>query len=283
MEYKQFTLTSKHHQRKFLADARYLKNSLPKPVIIFNHGFKGFKDWGHFNLVSEFFANRGFIFIKMNFSHNGTTLEIPTAFADLEAFANNNFCIELDDTGVLIDALFTGLTPVPKEEMDLNNLFLIGHSRGGGHVILKAKEDQRVKGIVTWAAVNNLETWHTTEELEYWKRVGTIYVHNSRTNQEMPMHYQIVENYRANRERLQIPEAIKTLKIPVLVMHGTDDQTVDAEAARMLKRWNPAVALDIMDGADHTFGGTHPWKRNSLPVYTKYAAEKSSEFLKQTR
>ena len=279
MEYKQFTLKSKHHQRKFLADVRYEKNGQAKPVVIFNHGFKGFKDWGHFNLVSEFFAKRGFVFVKMNFSHNGTTVETPVDFVDFEAFANNNFSIELDDTGVLIDALFGDDVPVPAEEMDLAHLFLIGHSRGGGHVILKACEDDRVKGIVTWAAVSDLETWHTPEELEYWKSVGTVYVHNSRTNQDMPMHYQIVENYLANKDRLQIPEAMKSLKIPVLALHGTDDQTVDVEAARMLKKWNPSIELDIMEGADHTFGGTHPWKKNSLPVYAIYAAEKSAEFL----
>ena len=37
-------------------------------VVVFCHGFKGFKDWGHFNKVAELFADAGFVFLKFNFS-----------------------------------------------------------------------------------------------------------------------------------------------------------------------------------------------------------------------
>ncbi|WP_435524823.1 hypothetical protein [Chryseobacterium indoltheticum] len=39
--------------------------------------------------------------VKFNFSHNGTTVEDPENFADLEAFGNNNYSKELSDLGVL--------------------------------------------------------------------------------------------------------------------------------------------------------------------------------------
>ncbi len=57
------TLTSKHHNRAFIYDARYLKNGKKKPVIIFVHGFKGFKDWGTFNLLADEFAMKASITI----------------------------------------------------------------------------------------------------------------------------------------------------------------------------------------------------------------------------
>ena len=152
-----------------MADASYIMNNQKKPVIVFNHGFKGFKDWGPFNLVAERFAQAGFVFIKMNFSHNGVTIDHPNEFADLEAFAKNNFCIELDDSGVLIDYLFSEHNVLPKEEIDLTRLYIMGHSRGGASVILKAYEDTRIKAVTTWAAVNNLESWHSEEEIAYWK------------------------------------------------------------------------------------------------------------------
>ena len=74
-----------------------------KNLIIFTHGFKGFKDWGHFNLMSEQFANAGFDFLKFNFSHNGGTMEEPIDFPDLEAFGNNTFSIEQDDLNRVIN------------------------------------------------------------------------------------------------------------------------------------------------------------------------------------
>lgn len=95
------TLTSTHNNRKFMADARFKNDGKSKPVIVFNHGFKGFKDWGPFNIIADKFAEAGFIFVKMNFSHNGITPDKPNDFTDLEAFANNNFCIELDGKSVV--------------------------------------------------------------------------------------------------------------------------------------------------------------------------------------
>ena len=43
------------------------------------------------------------VFVKFNFSHNGTSLDSPTDFIDLKAFGNNNFCIELDDLSCVLE------------------------------------------------------------------------------------------------------------------------------------------------------------------------------------
>lgn len=259
------TLTSTHNNRKFMADARFKNDGKSKPVIVFNHGFKGFKDWGPFNIIADKFAEAGFIFVKMNFSHNGITPEKPNDFADLEAFAKNNFCIELDDTGVLLDYLFSEECEIPSGEIDLGKLYLMGHSRGGASAILKANEDRRIKKLVTWAAVNNLGAWHSKEELDYWKKNGRIFIHNARTNQEMPLDYQLVENFVENKNRLQVPDAVENLQIPMLSIHGSDDPTVPVSAIHEIQTWNPGAKIEIIEGAGHTFGGTHPFEGIKLP------------------
>ncbi len=261
-----------------MADVRYIKDGNPKPVIIFNHGFKGFKDWGPFNIVADKFGEAGFMFIKMNFSHNGVTLDQPNEFSDLEAFAKNNFCIELDDCGVLIDNLFSSSCVIPGEEMDLNKVFIMGHSRGGAAAILKATEDRRIKKVVSWAAVNNLASWHSKEELEYWKRKGRIYIHNARTNQEMPLDYQLVENFVENSNRLQVPDAVKSMQIPMLAIHGSDDPTVSVEAVKQMKSWNSGINIEIIEGADHTFGGGHPYTGIVLPKDLERVVELTVDF-----
>ncbi len=258
-------LISKHNNKEFMADARFKNDGKSKPVIIFNHGFKGFKDWGPFNIIADKFAEAGFIFVKMNFSHNGITPDKPQDFADLEAFAKNNFCIELDDTGVLIDYLFSEECEIPPSELDLDSLNLMGHSRGGASAILKANEDRRIKKLVTWAAVNNLGAWHSKEELDYWKKNGRIFIHNARTNQEMPLDYQLVENFKANKHRLQVPEAVKKIQIPMLSIHGSDDPTVPVSTVKEIQSWNPKAKIEIIEGAGHTFGGTHPFEGIKLP------------------
>jgi dienelactone hydrolase len=280
MEIVDITLTSLHNNRKFKADASFVADGNKKPVIIFNHGFKGFKDWGPFNIVAEKFAHAGFVFIKMNFSHNGVTLENPNEFADLEAFAQNNFCKELDDTGVLIDYLYSVNSTIPHKEIDLSKLYLVGHSRGGAQVILKANEDPRVKAATTWAAVNNLESWHSKEQIEEWKKVGRIFIHNSRTNQDMPMDFQLVENFIEHQDRLQVPEAVKKLQIPMLAIHGTDDPTVPVAAVKQIGSWNSNVKVEIIEGAGHTFGGTHPFDGHELPADLERVIDLTIDFFK---
>ena len=82
------------HSKPILADVFFKENNQPKKVVVFCHGYKGFKDWGAWNLMAEEFAKAGFFFIKFNFSHNGGTPEQPIDFPDLEAFGNNNYTKE---------------------------------------------------------------------------------------------------------------------------------------------------------------------------------------------
>ena len=167
------------HGRPFLADAFYVEDKQKKPVVIFSHGFAGFKDWGAFDIMARAFADAGFVFVKHNFSHDGTTLNQPTEFADIEAFGNNNISKELDDLGVVIDWVCSDAFPVAKDEVTTDELYLIGHSRGGGIVTLKAGEDKRVKKVAPWNSVNEFGKYWKKEEMEKIKHDGVIYVSNS--------------------------------------------------------------------------------------------------------
>jgi hypothetical protein len=66
-------------------------------LMIFIHGYMGYKDWGCWNLVEKYFTDLGFGFCKCNVSHNGGTIENPIDFPDLEAFGQNNYSKELFD------------------------------------------------------------------------------------------------------------------------------------------------------------------------------------------
>ena len=95
-----------------------------------------------------------------------------------------------------------------EREMDLNQLTLIGHSRGGGIVLLKANEDNRVKKVVTWAGVSDFASrFPEGEVLAQWEKSGVAYVHNGRTKQEMPHYFQFFTTFKENEERLTIKTA----------------------------------------------------------------------------
>ena len=275
-----FLLTGPTHGRAFEADATYRPDGQAKPVLLFVHGFKGFKDWGHFPLLADFFAEQDFVFVKLNLSHNGIVVGDSGDLEDLDAFGRNNFSIELDDIGQVIDALFTpGSTPVPASEMDLSHFFLAGHSRGGGLVLLKAAEDSRVKAVATWAAIAEVHPQWPQPVFDEWQRTGVLYVPNTRTGHQLPLHYQIVEDYHTNRARLDIPHNVRRkLYQPLLIVHGDQDETVAVDAAHALHRLKPRAELLLVPDADHMFGGAHPWTETELPAPTRHIAEATAAF-----
>jgi len=265
--------------KPILTDVFYKDGRDAKPVIIFVHGFKGFKDWGAYNLLARYFAEKRFVFVKFNFSHNGTTPANPLEFGDLEGFGHNNFEIEMDDLGRVIDWIHE--TPlVPEHQKDLNKIYLIGHSRGGGISILKAAEDPRIAKLVTWASVNDMARGWTEDRIAEWEKKGVIFVENSRTNQEMPLYYQLYENYMAHKERFDLMAATQKITVPFMAVHGTEDYTVPFEEGMELKRWNQKIKLDLIPHGGHTFGITHPYQEMNLPFDAQIVWEHTRDFLK---
>jgi len=259
--------------KPFLADIYGKVKSDTAGIVVFAHGFKGFKDWGTFPAIAQSFADKGFVFVSFNFSHNGTTVNNPTAFDDLEAFGNNNFSKELNDLGVVIDYVFEGL--MGDEELPV---LLLGHSRGGGIAILKAYEDERINKVAVWGSVNQFGKFWKHDEMERMKRDGVIYIPNARTNQQMPIYKQLYEDYENNVQRLHIPDAVKNLRQPLLVVHGTADETVPFTAATEMSAWNTNATLIKIENGNHTFGAKHPWNEDTLPADTVVAVEQTVMF-----
>ncbi|BDD02840.1 alpha/beta hydrolase family protein [Aureibacter tunicatorum] len=246
------------------------------PTVIFVHGFKGYKDWGAFNLVAEYFAQRGCFFFKFNFSHNGTDPGHPNEFVDLEAFGNNNFSIERSDLGVVIDFVESLKGELPLETKSLS---LIGHSRGGADVLMKALEDDRVKKLVTWASVLDVENFLSEELKAKLMKEQKIEIYNGRTNQYMPIYKQFMNDLLENSDIYNLKKRLKNLWQPLLICHGTSDEAVDYVNAEKINELAPNSELFLIDDAGHTFGAKEPWEESDLPKELALLLEKTYHFL----
>ena len=265
-------------EKEILLDVTFNNNSVKKQVVIFSHGFKGFKDWGPFNKMAKSFANENFFFLKFNFSHNGTSIGDPCNFNDLESFGNNNFSIELDDLNLVINWIIHNKSFA--NEIDINNINLLGHSRGGAISILKASEDNRINKIISWASPSDFANRMDDSKISLWKEKGVAYVFNSRTNQNMPMYYQFYEDCIKNSKRIDIKIACKNLNIPHLVIHGTDDPTVSINDANDFKKWNSNTEIFEIKDANHVFGIMHPYSLDKYPKHFQLTLDKTFKFLK---
>lgn len=273
------TVLDRKHKKPILWDAFFSKDNKQKPLVIFCHGYKGFKDWGCWDLVAESFSKANFFFVKFNFSHNGGTIENPIDFPDLKAFGENNYSKELDDLDSILNFLLSNENQL-KSEIDCNNITLIGHSRGGGISIIKASEDSRITKLITWASVCNFgKRTATIGDLDTWKKNGVKYILNGRTKQQMPHNYQFYEDFIANEERLNIEKCEKKITIPHLIIHGKDDPSVFYKEAETLKDWNPKSELFPIQNCNHVFNSKHPWNSNSIPEALNIAIKKSINFI----
>ena len=265
--------------KPILIDATYKANSQPKQVVVFCHGFKGFKDWGPFNKIATHFAQEDIVFVKFNFSFNGTTIANPLDFDDLKAFGNNNFCKELDDLSLVLDWIES--CNELKGEINYSNISLFGHSRGGGIAILKTAEDNSISKVISWASPSNfLDKLPKGEKLEKWKEMNVAYIYNGRTKQNMPMYFQFYKNCKANTKRLNIQDAVSKMSISHLVVHGSEDPTVLLAAAENIQNWNTGTQLHIIEGANHVLGGFHPYDLEEFPSDLQEAIDVTISFLK---
>lgn len=246
-------------QHPFLADSYYRDDQMPKPLVLFAHGYKGLKDWGAWELVAQTFAQAGFFFVKFNFSHNGTTLQNPLEFEDLEAFGRNTYTQEQKDLADVI-AHFSTHPQVLKER-----IILIGHSRGGGAVLLQAYYNQLVTDVVSWAGVSNLnKRFPQRQRFEEWKETGVYYSLNTRTNQQMPHYFSFYEDFEKHEAVLNIQYATQNLAKPALIVHGTLDEAVPLKEAALLHEWIKKSELFFLE-TNHVFDAKHPWEEPSLP------------------
>lgn len=262
--------------RAMLVDLTYDDKHKDAPMIIFAHGFKGFKDWGTHDLMAEYFAQHGFRYLKFNFSHNGTTTDSPVDFTDLIAFSENTFTIELDDLNTVIDFAINGpATPRAK------HVYLIGHSMGGGISIIKTAEDKRVKKLVTMASISGFRNLWPKKAEEQWRLQGIMYFPNARTGQQMPVRSTLLDDLDRNPTRLDIPARAAEVTQPWLIIHGDDDQTVPLSHAKELHAAQPNAEFLVIKNGSHTLGGTHPFTGKELPATLLQFCEEATAFFKE--
>lgn len=236
-----------------------------KKLIVFSHGYMGYKDWGAWPLMEDFFVEKNFGFLKYNISHNGGTTEHGIDFHDLNAFSENSYSKELLDLELIIEL-------VNSEFPDLAALHLLGHSRGGGIVVLQSNHPKVTK-IAALAPISDIgKRFPIGSDLVDWQKDGIRYTTNSRTMQQMPHRYSQYEDFIENRDRLNIRKYAENSQVPICVIHGDADPSVNISEGGAIAEW-ANTALIRIPHEQHTFGASQPWTENKLPLGLEIVCE----------
>ncbi|MFZ1705294.1 MAG: prolyl oligopeptidase family serine peptidase, partial [Saprospiraceae bacterium] len=250
---KDFRLKTK--EEDFLNFSAFgFENIKSSPCLILVHGFKGFKDWGFFPYSAKHFADKGYFVLSFNFSHNGVDHH-GFDFNCLDKFAKNTVSLEVSELVQVIKAYHKGFFA--------KNIFgkvgLIGHSRGGGVVLLSSLIDE-VDAYVVWSSVAKFDRY-TERQKKEWRKAGFFEALNSRTNQMMRMNVDLLEDIEKNKNSsLSIANAVKDLHKPLLIVHGEQDLTVPVVEGEQIFNWSDKSIskFELITAAGHTFDIVHP-------------------------
>lgn len=235
------------------------------PVLLFVHGFKGFKDWGAFPDAYEEFARAGFAVLAFNLSLNGVG-ESMTEFDEPERFRRQTLSQDLADVGSVIEAIKKKEIANNKVVLNTDKIGIIGHSRGGHTAVVAAAEYSEIQCLVTWSAVADYNARWSKEMIEDWNKKGFTEIENSRTGQILPIDKVVYDDAIRNADRLMAIRRVQELYIPSMFIAGKKDESVPYQDSGKLYRKSPAHDKEVrlIDNAGHTFEISHPFNADDF-------------------
>lgn len=241
----------------------------PEGLVFLLHGFKGFKDWGFFPWLSSSLAEAGLAVCRFDFSRNGVS-EGSDVFDRLDLFENDTYSIQLSDLARVVEHVTS-----QEHQRDLP-VSLLGYSRGAAIALLGSERVANLRTVVTWSGISSLDRWDEAT-VELWTRNGYSTVINARTKQEMRISRAMYDDYVANAERLNVLAAVRRLTVPLLVVHGDRDETVDVSEATKIANAARDASLLVIGGGSHSFCAIHPLI--TVPLQLSVATEVTARFL----
>lgn len=219
------------------------------PAIIMSHGYNGSHD--NFPHESLQLAKSGYVVCTYDFCGGSVNSKSSGRTEDMTIFS------EMEDLRAVIDYVRS------LEQVDANNLFLMGGSQGGLVTSLVAEEvEELIRGMILYFPAFNIpDDWRNhfkaeadiPEVFEFWgMNLGGDF-------------------FRSIRE-FDTFEHIGGLKKNVLVIHGDRDSIVTVENSERAKQLYQNMELVVLPGEGHGFS----------PAGTETATNLMLDFLKKS-
>lgn len=250
------------HHKNGTVEGIYINAGSASPLVIIINGHNGFYNYGMFPYIQQKLFENGISSYSFNFSHGGV-IGNADLFEDLEKYEQNCMRLETED-------LISVLHNLNKEFREHSKIYLFAHSLGGVPAIFGAKkiieEKIKIDGIILVSTIKTLNFW-PPEMLKEWASAGVYYKKNNRTKQELPQGFEFLQEILKSDKDWNVKQAIQSLNIPILIIHGANDEAVPVEHGESLFSWiknsNANARLKIVLNATHTFNTKHPFEKTS--------------------
>lgn len=204
----------------------------PETAFVWGHCFTCSRHTGILRDISRTLAEKGFASLRFDFSGNGQSQ------GDFSATSYSKHIRETEQAMLFL------------EEKGFSRFFLGGHSMGAAIAVLTAAKQKKVKGVCALAgrlgSREGLQIFSQKQMRELEERGRLRFESRGRK-------LELDAAFFADMKQYDIPAAVKKLTVPLLVIHGDQDEIISVENARSAKEINAAVQVEIIAGADHMF------------------------------
>jgi uncharacterized protein len=216
----------------------YPKSENARGAVLLCHGMESSKESDKLVYLSRAFAQRDMLALRFDFACVG---ESTGSFEDI------TYSAEVED----LQAAFAFM-----RARHAGKIGILGSSMGGTVALLFAARNPDVAALATLAAPLHpervLSRLSTPAELQQWRQRGFTLYHGQRINVSLLN----------DLEKMNVPDAIKKINCPVLILHGDRDDVVPVEEAHELHHHLSGMRkLSILDGADHRISDPSLMKR----------------------
>lgn len=225
------------------------------PVIVVNHGHippEKYSTVDSYKLVSSYYANNGFLVLKPDYRGHDQSEKGSESRTDRLSYA-----VDVLNLYYLIPTL---------DNADFDNVFIYGHSMGGGVTLTVLEVANNVKAATLWSAVST----EFPESMLYFRRKR-----NPEQADELLLELKKIFN-EDDFKKLSPVNYLKYITAPIIIQHGTDDSSVPLEWSYQL-----AEKLKVLDkyyeyykyqNDDHNFARGNFYKvlKKDVDFFKKY-------------
>lgn len=225
------------------------------PVIIVNHGYipqDQYSTENSYKYVAGFYANNGFLVLKPDYRGHDKSQIGENIISDRLSYA-----IDVLNLLYLIPTL---------EYSDANNIFMYGHSMGGGVTLTVLEIASNIKAATLWAAVSV----EFPESILYFLRKR-----NLEDSNKLLLEIEKIFN-KDDYYKLSPINYLQYIKSPLIIQHGTKDESVPMEWSDQLeiqmKNKNILYNYIKYQNEDHNFSKSSFYKvlKADVNFFKKY-------------
>lgn len=221
------------------------KQDNQRGLVLVMHGLGGFKEQPHIQAFADSFKEEGFTVIRFDTTN---TLGSRESEGNYEDATVTNYFADLEDV----------IKWASSKEWYEEPFYLVGHSLGGISVTLFAEKlPSKVKGLAPIATVVSGEIslkaprYQGNDILKRWEETG-LKVEESKS--EPGVMKRLKWSHMEDRLKYTILDDVDKLKMPVLLIVGSNDESTPLDSQQILFDKLPSEKeIHVIEGSDHNF------------------------------